>query len=419
MYRANNPNAPGMNTFRPPDYGGEEYTGGSHTRVHYKENSGYFQRLGQSFCGIGIGIVLLFCSFPLLFWNEGRAVQTARSLNEGIAIVIPLKNSINEDPLETNNGKLVHLTGLLKTVIPLSDPDFGVRVHATHLKRHVEMYQWIETEHKREHNEGDRTRVETTYSYHKEWRGDLVRSFDFSNSLAHKNPTTFTISKYTKTAEPVYVGRFQLSPGLKTAVNNYKVLFPKEKPDGWTLLDQHLYRSVDPFKPEVGDLRVSFSYSGLSGHSDMYDLGLPDYVSVVARQNNNMLSPFKTEAGNFLELLYMGSMTAEEIFDAEHTANYYLTWGLRFAGWMLMFIGFQIIMDIFRQLVSFIPIIRDIVGLATSLVAFTFASSLSLLVVAVGWLWYRPLLSVALLVAAIVPLVISRKHAQKDKIEKE
>ena len=142
-------------------------------------------------------------------------------------------------------------------------------------------------------------------------------------------------------------------------------------------------------------------------------------MSIVARQNGNFLSPYKTNAGNMLEILYMGSLTAQEIFDAEHTANTYLTWGLRFAGWLLMFIGFQIIMDIFRQLVSFIPIIRDIVALATGLVAFTFASSLSLMVIAIGWFWYRPMLSIAILVAATVPLVLSQQKAKKEKLDKE
>ena len=265
MYRSNNPNAPAMNTFRPAEFSGENFSPGSHTRVQYKANSGYFQRLGQSFCGIGFGIVILFCSIPLLFWNEGRAVQTARSLDEGLSIVVSLASMI-DDPLEANNNKLVHLSGQLKTVIPLSDPEFGIRIHATHLKRQVEMYQWVETERKTEYNEGDRTRVETSYSYHKEWKSELVRSFDFSNSAAHPNPTTFPISKYTKTADPVHVGRFQLSTGLKSAVSSFKILTPSDKVEGWTTLEQHFYRSTDPYKPEVGDIRVSFNYAGLSQH---------------------------------------------------------------------------------------------------------------------------------------------------------
>ena len=42
----------------------------SHTRVTYRRNAGYFERVGTSFCGALTGILLLLSAFPLLFWNE-------------------------------------------------------------------------------------------------------------------------------------------------------------------------------------------------------------------------------------------------------------------------------------------------------------------------------------------------------------
>lgn len=410
MYRASNPNAPGLNTFKHDDY---NYSTDSHTKVHYKENSGYFQRLGSSFCGIGIGFLILFASFPLLFWNEGRAVQTARSLDEGLSSVVKLTSI--DSPTGENNNKLVHLTGRIHTLIALRDDEFGIRIHATHLRRHVEMYQWVETEHKREYKEGDQTRVETTYSYHTEWKSEIIRSNAFSNSLTHKNPSAFPIAKHTKTANPVHIGGFQLSEGLKSGINDFKTYYPKEKPDDrddLILQEHYFYRSADLYKPKVGDLRISFSYAGLT---DSTDLGDPMEVSIIARQNGMFLSPYKTTAGDSLEFLYVGNLLAEEIFKAEHTSNSYLTWGIRFAGWLMMFIAFQIVMDIFRQIVSFLPIIRDIVSLATSLLALTFATSISLVVISIGWFYYRPFLSLTILLTALIPIYLSRQKAQKEK----
>lgn len=42
----------------------------SHTRVSYRRNAGYFERVGGSCCGAFVGIFILLSGFPLLFWNE-------------------------------------------------------------------------------------------------------------------------------------------------------------------------------------------------------------------------------------------------------------------------------------------------------------------------------------------------------------
>src|SRR5437763_1909546 len=46
------------------------------------EYQGYGSRLIESIKGVVFGVVLFVVSIPLLWWNEGRAVQTARSLRE-------------------------------------------------------------------------------------------------------------------------------------------------------------------------------------------------------------------------------------------------------------------------------------------------------------------------------------------------
>jgi hypothetical protein len=49
---------------------------------------GWSTRIGESIKGILFGIVLIGLSCMLLFWNEGRAVQTTKSLNEGAGLVV-------------------------------------------------------------------------------------------------------------------------------------------------------------------------------------------------------------------------------------------------------------------------------------------------------------------------------------------
>ena len=47
----------------------------------------WFTRLKNALVGILIGIVLVIGSIVGIFWNEHRAVQTARSLAEGRGLV--------------------------------------------------------------------------------------------------------------------------------------------------------------------------------------------------------------------------------------------------------------------------------------------------------------------------------------------
>ena len=48
----------------------------------------WLSRLGGAIKGVLIGIVLFLISFPLLWWNEGRAVKTAKGLQEAGGSVV-------------------------------------------------------------------------------------------------------------------------------------------------------------------------------------------------------------------------------------------------------------------------------------------------------------------------------------------
>ena len=45
-------------------------------------------RIDGSFVGTQARMLLFLGSFPLLWWNEGKAVQTERSLEEGPKVVV-------------------------------------------------------------------------------------------------------------------------------------------------------------------------------------------------------------------------------------------------------------------------------------------------------------------------------------------
>ncbi|MCY2994909.1 MAG: hypothetical protein NTY19_44665 [Planctomycetota bacterium] len=48
----------------------------------------WFSRLGNAIKGVLLGIILFVVAFPLLWWNEGRAVKTAKGLKEAGGAVV-------------------------------------------------------------------------------------------------------------------------------------------------------------------------------------------------------------------------------------------------------------------------------------------------------------------------------------------
>ena len=66
-------------------------------------------RLGASIKGILAGLALFVVGFPVLFWNEGNSVKTAKALDEGEGACIPVESIEKIDP--EMEGQLVHMTG--------------------------------------------------------------------------------------------------------------------------------------------------------------------------------------------------------------------------------------------------------------------------------------------------------------------
>ncbi|MBQ3748305.1 MAG: hypothetical protein II863_12955, partial [Kiritimatiellae bacterium] len=166
-------------------------------------------RLGSSVKGVLAGIVLFLLGFPVLFWNEGNSVKTAKALDEGEGACVPVESIEKVDP--EMEGQLVHMTGLATTQDVLSDDQFGVSTTAIALKRTTEMLQWVEhskTEEKK--NLGGSVIKTTTYTYTQEWLESAVDSSGFKEQ-GHDNPGFIEFPSEEKRAANVTFGAFRLN----------------------------------------------------------------------------------------------------------------------------------------------------------------------------------------------------------------
>ncbi|KAJ8360987.1 hypothetical protein SKAU_G00175120 [Synaphobranchus kaupii] len=387
----------------------------THTRVSSQSKPGLLERLSETSGGMLVGVSLFLLSFYVLFTNEGRAIRVAASLDEGLSQVVSLEPSFT--PILQNNNRLVHLSGLLRTAQPLHDPNYKVAVHAVKLKRQVEMYQWVEHQESRDYEEDGQTKTETTYSYSTEWRSDVINSRNFDKEIGHINPSAMAVESVTVVAPDVWVGRFSLSNGLVEKIENFQRLTltaPSPDSDSFlTVYGDYFYHTPYPNRPEVGDVRVSFSYAGSSGEGSYPRPA--QVVSVVAMQRSDQLMSFKTKSGEKLEILYLEELSAQEVFEREQQVNTRRLWALRAAGWGLMFLGISLTIRIFYTLVDWVPILRELVSLGLKIFALCVSCSLSLLTIAAGWLFYRPLVAGALTGLALLPVLIARFRTPPKK----
>lgn len=355
-------------------------------------HTGWFSRIGNSIKGVLLGIVLVIGSGILLFWNEGRSVTQAKTLKEGLAAVVTVPaDSVNQ----ANQGKLVHMMGDAKTEETLSDDDFGVSANALKLRRNVEMYQWKEdktTETKK--NVGGSTDEVTTYNYSKTWDSHVIDSSEFKKPTDHENPSQMAYPGQEYQAEKITVGAFRLSEGLIAQVDGYedisadKTKLPEDlqgqvKPQGGGY-----YFGADPGSPKVGDLKIAFQ------------MIKPGKVSLIAKQLGDSFEPYQSAAGGEIEMLSMGEHSAQNMFADAESMNTMITWGLRVLGYLLMFGGFAAILGPLSVLADVLPFLGTLVGMGTSFVAGVLAAGISLVIIAIAWFVYRPILAVALLVAA-------------------
>lgn len=354
-------------------------------------NTSWFARLGQAVVGVLIGFIFVVVAIGVLFWNEGRAIRTAQGLAEGAGIVrsVPAERA---DPAD--DGRLIHVTGMLSTGGPITDPDFAVRVNGVRLERHVEVYQWKEETHSETRTKfGGGEERTTTYKYVRTWSDKPIDSDRFKEPRGHTNPV-MTYQSRDLLAPGTRLGAFAVPDSLLRGFGEPKRLAATDaqvnalqirvsKPVA--LNDGVLYVGRDPSQPAIGDMRISFAEVPLQT------------ASVVAAQAGSGFAPFPTHTGTTVELIAAGAVPAKVMFQHAEEENVTLTWVLRLIGVVVMLSGFNFVLRPLAVAGSVIPLLGDVVGAGTFLVALVCTVAIAPTVIAFGWLWYRPVIGIAVL----------------------
>jgi Transmembrane protein 43 len=373
----------------------DEFSGDSVTEV---TTTGWLQRVLGSFVGALVGILMVIGSVILLWWNEGRAVEAIRALDQGARQTVEAKaNAV--DP--ANDGKLVHLSGLMETQAPARDAAFGVGAdNLLRLKRTVEMFQW--TEHKStrtQKNLGGSETTETTYSYDKEWADHPVDSSRFHEAEGHRN-ATMPVRSTTIDSQDVRLGAYRVDRGLLDEVAAFGEFDPAPAanlPAGYRKTGDMLYRGEDSAAPALGDIRIH--YAAVPAQT----------MSIVAAQAGGALAPFHAANGYKIALAEPGIVPAAAMFREKAQEESVLTWILRAVGFAVMLIGFWLMASPLSVLVGVIPFFEELVGIGAFLLAAMIAVPLALIVIAAAWIAHRPLIGGGLILAGLALAFLLRR----------
>jgi len=381
----------------------------------------------SAFCGVCIGLLLFFGSWGILFWNEGRAVKRQEDLDEGKGILEQVGlTTINASIDKGLDNKLVYVRGMVdggNTV--LYDDIFKINVtNATNgaikYERSTEMYQWKErTSTRTEKTSLGGTKQITTYSYDKVWSSTLISSSSFKETKNPANPTSFLVPAYSAVSDDIGLGPYRLSASISSQVNwetkwtdvpinasavnfaNYTTT---------TSLGKVIIRKTANIDT-VGDNRISFY------------VVMPDEVSVVAKQGSNgALEPYITKGDRELLLFSRGVMSSDELFKQAEDDNSLLAWVLRFVGFLCMVFGVCLVLNPIAVAFDVLPFCGDALegcvgGCIIPCIGVCISLPLSLLIISIAWIFYRPYFAIGTLVMLGLLILLYIKYL-KPKLSK-
>jgi hypothetical protein len=352
----------------------------------------YFQRLGDSFGGMAAGLVMIVVACSLLWWNESRSVEALKGIGDARGQVVRLESAA---PDAANKDKLVHVSGKAEAKAAIADADLGISFNgALAVGRKVEMYQWVETcETKTTESIGGTETKTETCNYSKDWKEGRVDSKGFKKPAGHENPNPTLASKEFFAADAV-LGGFKLGEAVLAQIPLKDGAKPAAPPAGFAETPMGYYASDTngmPESPQIGDLRVTYA-SAASGQT----------ISVLGRQTSDGFGKWENPSNGYTILsVAEGEKTAAMMLNEIEAGENMLTWILRAVGVVLNCMGFGLILAPLKALANFLPFLASIVGGGAGIIAFALGVPLSLIVIAIAWLAFRPLIGGAILAAGI------------------
>ncbi|MCL2701318.1 MAG: TMEM43 family protein [Phycisphaerae bacterium] len=378
--------------------------------------TGYGQRIGNSLKGMVVGLILFLVATGGLFWNEGNYVKTGRAIDEAQAVTTPAGDVAKVDP--GLNGKVIHATAKADTKDVLTDDLFGVSDVAIAINRKVEYFQHEESSKtKTRDNLGGSETKTTDYEYPTKWVSKPIDSSQFKDpAYQNKNTVLTPVEEKRLYAKNVTFGGYSLPQFLIQKIGGEDPaevnLGPAQKQQWDNKLGDKskvhvrsnvVYLGKNPDLPEIGDVRVTLTRI------------VPAEISLIAKVNGSTFEEFIASNGRTFSAVARGTVSADAMFKQARDTNSMITWIIRGVGALLVVIGLRAMFGLVPTILKVLPFLSSIVGAGIGLICVVGGVAWSLLIIAIAWLTYRPLIGVPLLVLAVAGIVYLRSVSKAKK----
>mmetsp|Transcript_27776 Transcript_27776/g.58155 ORF Transcript_27776/g.58155 Transcript_27776/m.58155 type:complete len:310 (-) Transcript_27776:1672-2601(-) len=285
------------------------------------------------------------------------------------------------------------------------------------------MYQWVEkTNTETEKNLGGSTTTTKTYSHEKKWMDWIVPTEEFHVPAGHENPDAFPFDRSTSLANDATIGAFTLSEDVLRKMYDYEDVklpssllndIPEETKSNLVGEDKTfaaygengIYVGAGTeAEPKVGDVRVTFSRVPAQT------------ITLIAEQEGKTFGPFKTSNDRDILLVESGTLTSEEMFDEANKDTTNTAWIVRGVCFFVMWIAFWVIADPLSVFADVVPFLGNCVDRLAGIISFIVALCVSLVTIALAWLFFRPVFSLCIFVGVgVVFCGLSMLKGKKDK----
>jgi hypothetical protein len=385
-----------------------------------KTTKNYGNRLLDSLKGAGKGFIIFGIGTILLFVNEGNYVKNAKTIGAAEKAVVRVNDISEVNP--SLNGKLVHAYGFADTQDVLADEAFGVNERAIALVRKVEFYQYEErTKTEKKDKVGGSEETTTTYTYEKKWVSSPIPSGGFADpEYKGKNTVLDNLDTKVKSqsqyASNVTFGAYKLPSfiirsirggvpvELRTSNDELLAKLGLKIGNQVQIQGNVVYFGKSSSSPQIGDVRVTLTKV------------MPADISIIAKMIGSTFEEYIAPGTNrTFTAVEMGTVSAEAMFASAKQANKFLTWLLRLIGIILVVCGLKMAFNILPTLLKVLPPLSKIVGAGVGLVCTVGGGAWSLIIIAIAWLFYRPLIGVPMLIAAVLGIWFLNKKAKEKK----
>ena len=387
-------------------------------------STSYGQRLAGSAKGMIGGLLMFIIGTCLLWWNEGRTVRTAKAIGDAASHVESVADVSKIDA--SLNGKLIHASAFADTKDTLTDDMFGVRELAIRLDRKVEYYQWVENAQTREREKiGGGKETTTTYTYEQKWVDKPVNSAEFKDpQYQSANKVLAEVEERNEMAQHVTFGAYTLPELFVASISGsepVEVRMTEEQRFTWNerlhmlrpkvntetslvhTSANTVYLGLSPNSPQIGDVRVTFTKVP------------PADISLIAQVDGSTFKVYRAKNGQSFSRVQMGTVGVDEMIEQARSENNMLTWVLRLVGVLLIVIGLKGMFGLLPMLFKVLPFLGSIVDAGVGLVSWIFGLAWSLIIIAIAWLVFRPIIGISLLVLAIAGIVFLKRRGKKNE----